>query len=187
MTSYPVPFEPFNAFRSYAMSSFPPPGFRLSSNEELPRDMPVHPTHVSQQNVNLPPLSSIDPRQQRPSQSPAPAALSNHARQTDSPGAIPRYGSLLPSMPHYYGPPMNASGQYLGGSPTPMAPVSTGPRFPMPPTSDPNSIISGGRSKKDVKRRTKTGCLTCRKRRIKVRSSDTLEDHAVVTTSLRQG
>jgi hypothetical protein len=29
-------------------------------------------------------------------------------------------------------------------------------------------LSSGGRSKKDVKRRTKTGCLTCRKRRIKV-------------------
>ena len=28
-----------------------------------------------------------------------------------------------------------------------------------------------GRTKKDVKRRTKTGCLTCRKRRIKVRHS----------------
>ena len=29
--------------------------------------------------------------------------------------------------------------------------------------------MSGGRHKKEIKRRTKTGCLTCRKRRIKVR------------------
>jgi hypothetical protein len=30
-------------------------------------------------------------------------------------------------------------------------------------------MLSGGRQKKEVKRRTKTGCMTCRKRRIKVR------------------
>ena len=29
-------------------------------------------------------------------------------------------------------------------------------------------MMSGGRHKKEIKRRTKTGCLTCRKRRIKV-------------------
>lgn len=38
--------------------------------------------------------------------------------------------------------------------------------------SDGGGMLSGGRmSKKDVKRRTKTGCLTCRKRRIKVSKS----------------
>lgn len=30
-----------------------------------------------------------------------------------------------------------------------------------------NRVMSGGRHKKEIKRRTKTGCLTCRKRRIK--------------------
>jgi white-opaque regulator 2 len=34
---------------------------------------------------------------------------------------------------------------------------------------NPHMMISGGRHKKEIKRRTKTGCLTCRKRRIKVR------------------
>jgi hypothetical protein len=33
---------------------------------------------------------------------------------------------------------------------------------------NPHMMISGGRHKKEIKRRTKTGCLTCRKRRIKV-------------------
>ncbi|PSR75991.1 hypothetical protein BD289DRAFT_447185, partial [Coniella lustricola] len=33
---------------------------------------------------------------------------------------------------------------------------------------DPRMQLSGGRHKKEIKRRTKTGCLTCRKRRIKV-------------------
>lgn len=42
-------------------------------------------------------------------------------------------------------------------------------RFPIPPQSTLESRqMSGGRHKKEIKRRTKTGCLTCRKRRIKV-------------------
>lgn len=41
-------------------------------------------------------------------------------------------------------------------------------RYPLPPPSD-GRVMSGGRHKKEIKRRTKTGCLTCRKRRIKVR------------------
>lgn len=39
-------------------------------------------------------------------------------------------------------------------------------RFGIPLESAP--MGAGGRHKKDIKRRTKTGCLTCRKRRIKV-------------------
>lgn len=42
-------------------------------------------------------------------------------------------------------------------------------RFPLPPQPPLDSRqMSGGRHKKEIKRRTKTGCLTCRKRRIKV-------------------
>ncbi|KAK4198347.1 hypothetical protein QBC40DRAFT_308320 [Triangularia verruculosa] len=46
---------------------------------------------------------------------------------------------------------------------------STGMRFAIPPglAADPRIAMSGGRHKKEIKRRTKTGCLTCRKRRIK--------------------
>lgn len=42
-------------------------------------------------------------------------------------------------------------------------------RYPIPQTPLDSRQISGGRHKKEIKRRTKTGCLTCRKRRIKVR------------------
>ena len=42
-------------------------------------------------------------------------------------------------------------------------------RYPLPQPD--GRIMSGGRHKKEIKRRTKTGCLTCRKRRIKVRLS----------------
>lgn len=42
-------------------------------------------------------------------------------------------------------------------------------RVPLPSTSDPSLMVAPTRHKtKEVKRRTKTGCLTCRKRRIKV-------------------
>ncbi|KAL2067064.1 hypothetical protein VTL71DRAFT_1488 [Oculimacula yallundae] len=39
-------------------------------------------------------------------------------------------------------------------------------RYALPVSAD-SRIMSGGRHKKEIKRRTKTGCLTCRKRRIK--------------------
>ncbi|KAI2626263.1 hypothetical protein GGS21DRAFT_530787 [Xylaria nigripes] len=41
-----------------------------------------------------------------------------------------------------------------------------GQRYILPP-GGPGAVLTGGRHKKEIKRRTKTGCLTCRKRRIK--------------------
>lgn len=42
-------------------------------------------------------------------------------------------------------------------------------RYALPPQNPMDARpMSGGRHKKEIKRRTKTGCLTCRKRRIKV-------------------
>jgi hypothetical protein len=46
-------------------------------------------------------------------------------------------------------------------------------RYQLP--GDPNKILSGGRQEKEVKWRTKTGCLTCQKRRIKVRNLNGLD------------
>ncbi|KAJ5324544.1 transcriptional regulator family: Fungal Specific TF [Penicillium atrosanguineum] len=80
------------------------------------------------------------------------------------PGQVPQapIGSPMPA----HMPPMASMGQYMTGYPSN---VSQNPnsqmRYPLP--GDPNKILSGGRHKKEVKRRTKTGCLTCRKRRIK--------------------
>ena len=63
---------------------------------------------------------------------------------------------------------------YFGSSQLPPPPIphitssSHQPlRYPVPP----ERVMSGGRHKKEIKRRTKTGCLTCRKRRIKVSST----------------
>jgi hypothetical protein len=82
------------------------------------------------------------------------------------PGQVPQapIGSPMPA----HMPPMASMGQYMTGYPSnvPQNPNSQ-MRYPLP--GDPNKILSGGRHKKEVKRRTKTGCLTCRKRRIKVR------------------
>jgi hypothetical protein len=81
-------------------------------------------------------------------------------------GQVPQapIGSPMPA----HMPPMASMGQYMTGYPSnvPQNPNSQ-MRYPLP--GDPNKILSGGRHKKEVKRRTKTGCLTCRKRRIKVR------------------
>lgn len=65
--------------------------------------------------------------------------------------------TMAPQMAAYYQPPAHMAMHPYGLHPGSMA-------FPM---GDPRLSLSGGRHKKDIKRRTKTGCLTCRKRRIK--------------------
>lgn len=65
--------------------------------------------------------------------------------------------------------PMAPMGQYMTGFPSNAPSMNVNPnaaaQYQM--QGDANRMLSG-RNKKEVKRRTKTGCLTCRKRRIKV-------------------
>jgi hypothetical protein len=168
MSSQPNPFHPSDVFHSCAMSPFPPPPGRRGQHEPLCGDSPTHSANAAPPPVNLPPLSSIDPRQQRPSHSPSPTEVQNQPQQPGLPEHIPQYGTLLPGMSQYYGSQLSTSGHYIGGPLAPIAVASASSRFAIAPTSDPNSMISGGRHKKEVKKRTKTGCMTCRKRRIKV-------------------
>lgn len=79
-------------------------------------------------------------------------------------GQVPQapIGSPLPNNM----PPMASMGQYMTGYPSNMGQGNAQMRYNM--QGDPNKMLSGNRHKKEVKRRTKTGCLTCRKRRIKV-------------------
>ncbi|KAK5134965.1 hypothetical protein LTR08_005917 [Meristemomyces frigidus] len=97
-----------------------------------------------------------------------PILLSNMTAQPVYPPAHP---------PHYV--PTNQYTHYQNGAmqPAPM-PSNVGVngqsgvlRFPIPPQATQESRHMNGsqRHKKEIKRRTKTGCLTCRKRRIKVR------------------
>lgn len=67
--------------------------------------------------------------------------------------------------------PISMTGQPIAGYYSEM-PVTSPNSDAFELVSDGGGMLSGGRmSKKDVKRRTKTGCLTCRKRRIKVSES----------------
>jgi hypothetical protein len=77
-------------------------------------------------------------------------------------------GSPLPQqhhgMPQYYAHPGHPPPGQM-----PMGSQHLAMRYQLPPQPGEQRILSGGRHKKEIKRRTKTGCLTCRKRRIKVR------------------
>lgn len=76
-------------------------------------------------------------------------------------------GSPLPPPPQMYYTHVPTHG--LGA--TAISQITSSPqplRYPLPQVTTPERIMSGGRHKKEIKRRTKTGCLTCRKRRIKV-------------------
>jgi hypothetical protein len=99
-------------------------------------------------------------------------------------------GANMQSQPQYLPP------SHMNGAPPMMHAPAYNPNMiqyqpqPMPPTMPSNAPnghngimrypiapqapmdvrqMSGGRHKKEIKRRTKSGCLTCRKRRIKVR------------------
>jgi len=146
--SYPSPTT--QQQRAFA---YPPPESQTKSEyQEAPTgsNMPLPP-------MNLPPIRSID------GQSRQPAA--------QGPGDYAGPPPLAPMSAHY--PPHTQ--QY---APYPMGITSSSPhamrmqRYPLPPgVGVDGKIMSGGRHKKEIKRRTKTGCLTCRKRRIKVRGS----------------
>lgn len=104
-------------------------------------------SNIAHPSISLPPIRSIDgisQPQHQPSQ------------QGGQPPPPPMGSAMPPNMGQYYG-----QGQYPPPTSDPNAPV----RYPIPPDG---RQMSGGRHKKEIKRRTKTGCLTCRKRRIKV-------------------
>ena len=141
-------------YPSPSMSSYDYPPPAQGQNEPY-RASPTN-SHSSLPSVSLRLILAMDsenqPQQQRPQQ------------QSNSQVAL---GSPLPpSMGQYY----HNQGQSLPPPPHHMS-VTSDPsqqmRYPLPAPD--NRIMSGGRHKKEIKRRTKTGCLTCRKRRIKVR------------------
>ncbi|KZF26403.1 hypothetical protein L228DRAFT_242866 [Xylona heveae TC161] len=175
-TSYPSPHSyPSPSMSAYA---YPPPqqtpqqpGTPQSGAEPY-RASPTA-SHVSLPSLNLPPIRSIDPQQAQQQAQSQQVQAQVQAQQQQPPQARPQppgqapMGSPLPPpvapmgvyypppQPHAYPPP----GQHPGMA---MSPHS---RYPIPAPD--GRIMSGGRHKKEIKRRTKTGCLTCRKRRIK--------------------
>ncbi|KAF1830269.1 hypothetical protein BDW02DRAFT_110447 [Decorospora gaudefroyi] len=110
-------------------------------------------TNMSLPPLNLPPIRLQDGQQQQQQAQPRPAQ-----QPMGSPLPPPQH------MPQYYAHPGHAQpGQPMMGN---MGPQFNAMRYQLPPQAD-QRVLSGGRHKKEIKRRTKTGCLTCRKRRIK--------------------
>ncbi|RMY59045.1 hypothetical protein D0863_12066 [Hortaea werneckii] len=108
-------------------------------------------------------------------------ASPNGQNSMQSPSLLPPiHQGALPAQPQYgahpaaYVPaPPYAAYQNGGMQPMPMPP-NVAPngqngmmRYPIPQVPVDSRTVTAGRHKKEIKRRTKTGCLTCRKRRIK--------------------
>lgn len=135
--------------------NYPPPAPQQESYRGSPPG-----GNMSLPPLNLPPIRLQDGHQPPPQQ---------HQQQHQQPPQQPM-GSPLP-------PPQHAMQQHYPPPPPgyahPAQQMQMGPaqynamRYQLPPQPD-QRVLSGGRHKKEIKRRTKTGCLTCRKRRIKV-------------------
>ena len=119
-------------------------------------------THHNGLSRSLPPISSMDSYRQQLVHSPP------NEYHTMPPRHLPAPYSSMPGMsvmPRHDNIPSRPI--YPGATAYQMPPG----RMALPPSSDPNLMIAGRAHKtKEVKRRTKTGCMTCRKRRIKVRA-----------------
>ena len=163
VTSYPSP----HSYPSPSMSAYAYPPPTSGQGAEPYRASPTG-SHVSLPSLNLPPIRNIDgrsPTAQQQAQA-AQQSPSLQQQQGQSTGVQSSMGSpLAPPMGQYYQHQQQAlppPQSHMNVTSDPNQPL----RYPLPATD--NRMISGGRNKKEIKRRTKTGCLTCRKRRIKV-------------------
>ncbi|KAL1860310.1 hypothetical protein VTK73DRAFT_7416 [Phialemonium thermophilum] len=138
---------------SYPSStSFSSPGLPAAAQYTFPPQPspPVDPYRASPGTLTstmaLPSMRTLDHVQ----------AQQMHGMPMPAPMGAPMHPIAPPTM--YYGMPHHTFN---------MHPDPTALRFALAPNADPRIALSGGRHKKEIKRRTKTGCLTCRKRRIK--------------------
>ncbi|KAL9009978.1 MAG: hypothetical protein Q9173_005039 [Seirophora scorigena] len=151
------------------MSAYAYPSSNPGQNNEAYRASPTG-SNVSLPSLNLPPIrTSMDSRPQSQQGQHTPQHQSQHQsqhqpqHQSQQPVGQPQLVASLPP-PMYY-PAMPGQSllppQHMSVTSDPNQPL----RYPLPPSD--GRMMSGGRHKKEIKRRTKTGCLTCRKRRIK--------------------
>ncbi|KAL4867773.1 hypothetical protein BDV12DRAFT_186456 [Aspergillus spectabilis] len=151
----------------------PPPGQQHQQQHYEEQQPPQH--HYSpHQNAppQHPPQQSPAPvHQQPPHQQPQHAPDMYHNHHSASP---PLTNSSMQGQPSHIPqapigspmPPMASVSQYMAGYPSPMG-MNSGGQMHYQLQGDASKMLSNSRHKKEVKRRTKTGCLTCRKRRIK--------------------
>lgn len=171
-------------------AAYPSPGMTPNPNQVLYYPAPQAPAEYrpspdANGSLPLPSMRSLDPQQTQQQQ---PIQGQPIQQQAYAVGGV--VGQLPPPvgvMPHYYGVGQtlpHPGHAYAVGDPNAQM------RYALPPTD--HRVMSGGRHKKvfqpirsiadndkknkvltfvlqEIKRRTKTGCLTCRKRRIKVR------------------
>jgi hypothetical protein len=169
--------------------------YHLSAPQDpLPAPPLAASAHIHPSVVSLPPLSAMDAiapmhhHQQSQQQQQHDQQQHHHHHQQDQQQQQFQHHQAQqhlpsPSPTHSQAPPpshMAAAVSHMAGAMYPQMPMTipystaqllNAPgghvvRYSIP---NPHMMISGGRHKKEIKRRTKTGCLTCRKRRIKVR------------------
>ena len=132
-----------------ATASFPSPSMTYFPPQQAPQPTSRGSPYSQPSSINLPPIR-LNP--------PIPPPSSHDGS--------PLLGSPMPPSLHgFYGhslPPPAVPNSHITSSP-----IHQPLRYPLPSVGNPERIMSGGRHKKEIKRRTKTGCLTCRKRRIK--------------------
>jgi len=118
--------------------------------------------HSPDPSLQLPPLKNVEgytQAQNLPHLQRVPTPNGEHQQQTGA------YYAPLNQPPHYLSPRSGAVSAHSAHA----QPVQQ----QSPPTLSPRDrSLSREKHRKEIKRRTKTGCLTCRKRRIKVSKCD---------------
>jgi hypothetical protein len=164
----------------------------MADDQEDMRQLDSHPQPSMQQQMH-----SMQPYNSNGHHTPEPyrdSPSQHHPQLQHVPPLPPIHqfeGSTMQSQPPYVPSPMNGAQmqphpqqynphqfQYQNGAmqpaPMPSSVAVNGQngmmRFPIPPQGPMPMGHARGAKNKEVKRRTKTGCLTCRKRRIKVSS-----------------
>ncbi|KAI0447138.1 hypothetical protein F4803DRAFT_559037 [Xylaria telfairii] len=151
-TRQPLPYSTPSAYATGGMSN----AHYGYANTAPPAHDPYRTnTHATANNaMPLPSMRTFDPVQQQSQQQQHMAMAMPVSPVPSVPGQPPLYYAQQVPMSSIPGNP------YASLSPDVM-----GQRYALPPGGP--AVLTAGRHKKEIKRRTKTGCLTCRKRRIK--------------------
>ncbi|OBT88261.1 hypothetical protein VE02_02759 [Pseudogymnoascus sp. 03VT05] len=165
--SYPSPTSYPSPGLSAAQYSYPAPTQQL-----VPEPYRASPTG-SNSSMSLPSMRTLDPHQQQAQQQQQQQQQMQQQvqQQQQQQQQHPQHmGSQLPPPVAQMGGPYYHNNQTLPHPSHQYSNVTSDPtgqnmRYALPGPD--NRVMSGGRHKKEIKRRTKTGCLTCRKRRIK--------------------
>ncbi|KAI5201625.1 hypothetical protein E4T39_05148 [Aureobasidium subglaciale] len=155
--------DPAQSYKSeHSTPSLPPMSYQHAPPAHTPAPGPA-PAAVHAQNGH----ASQHHQPLAPQQHPQPGLAHN-----GTPGQYPPHGHAPP--PQNYGVQQGPPSMHPNGGPVNGYPPHMGYQMPLGAqhvnnnnNSNSNHQLPGARHKKEIKRRTKTGCLTCRKRRIK--------------------